>query len=887
MKKRIVAMVCAAAVVLATPGILPAQQAEAADAASGTTYYVSSIHGDNSNSGTSEKEAWETLDKLESVVGALRPGDQILLESGSVFNGFIHLQDVHGTEGSPIRISAYGEGEKPVINGEGQGIWFQDYGTALGEADQRYRDYVSSTILLYDTDYIEISGLEITNKSNDDEYFEAENKVTQRMDRTGVAGIAKDGGAMEHTYLEDLYIHDVDGNTQDKYMNNGGIQLSVLQPGNEASTGVAKYDDVKINDCRVESVSRAGISVGYTYNYSKLGTNVSDADAMKYGHTDIQIKNNYVGNAARDAVLTVYCYQPQVADNILDYAGVESEVYTVTDTAISGISGKTTVKDFYADLVYAEGITLSVWHNDYEKSESDVITSGDVLKVESSLGAKKEYALNLIESVEYSPEGMTAVTGSHQAGNATEGDGNLALDNNLNTMWHTEWNGTDRANCWIAIDMGELKAVSLLRYVPRTGGGINGIITKYEIYTKKNESDEWSKVSEGTWGADNTEKTAVFDEAEARYVKLVAVESCSAEAGKIFASAAEIRIGTVMKEEIDTAGLDALIKEAKTIDTDGYTQASVKALADALKAAEDVKADSQADQEEIYDAAAALQKAIRGLQKESTDPGEVKEHKENMVIAEQKQLELTILADEKEITWSTSDDEVVSVDNSGNVKALWPGEAEVAAQAGNKKEIFKIKVAGTEEIFKDVNTELWYYDVSNWAYVNGILTGYGNDVYGGGDNLVRAQYAVILYRLAGCPEVEYKDAFPDVKETDFFADAVTWASTQKIITGYTSNGCFGPNDPITREQVATIMYRYAKVNNYDVSKTEALDAYPDAAEVSAFAKDAMEWATGIKLITGDNGELKPQDSSVRVVAATIIQRFCKYYPNAMDAMEKK
>ena len=883
MKKRIVAMLCALAVVLATPGILPAQQAEAANAASGTTYYVSSIHGDNSNSGTSENEAWETLDKLESVVGTLKPGDQILLESGSVFNGFIHLQDVHGTEEAPIIISAYGEGEKPVINGEGQGIWFQDYGAVLSEADQRYKDYVSSTILLYDTDYVEISGLEITNKSNDEEYFAADDKIAQRMDRTGVAAIAKDGGTMEHTYLEDLYIHDVDGNTQDKYMNNGGIQLSVLQPENEASTGIAKYDDVKIDNCRVVSVSHAGISVGYTYNYAKLGTNVSDEDAMKYGHTNVQIENNYVSDVASDAVLAVYCYQAQVADNVLDYAGVESEVYTVTNTAISGISSKTTVKDFYANLVYADGLTLSVWHNDYEKTENEVITGGDVLKVESPLGAKKEYALNLITSVEYSPGGMTAVTGSHQAGNSTEGDGDLALDNNLGTMWHTDWNGTARENCWIQIDMGEVKEVSLLKYVPRTSG-LNGAITKYEIYTKKNESDEWSKVSEGTWPADNAEKTAVFDAVEARYVKLVAVESYSDQAGNNFASAAEIRVGTVLTEEIDTAGLDALIKEAKAIETEGYTEASVKALTDALKSAEDVKADSAATQDEIYDAAAALQKAIRGLKTESSDPTEVKEHTESMVIAEQKQLELTILAGEKDVAWSTSDDVVVSVDNSGNVKALWPGEAEVAAEAGNKKEVFKITVAGTEAIFKDVNKDLWYYDVSNWAYVNGIMTGYGNDVYGGGDNLVRAQYAVILYRLAGSPEVEYKNVFPDVKETDFFADAVTWASTQGIITGYTSNGCFGPNDPITREQVATIMYRYAKANNYDVSKTEALDVYPDAAKVSAFAEDAMEWATGIKLITGDNGELKPQDSSVRVVAATIIQRFCKYYPDAMDAM---
>ena len=222
---------------------------------SGRDYYISSLKGDNSNDGSTEGKAWETLDKLEEV--DLQPGDRVLLESGSVFNGFIHLKDVSGTAENPIEITKYGGEEKPIINGNGEGIWYQDYIEPLDNAGHRGKGYVSSTILLYDTDFIKINNLEITNESDDFDYLSEGDKVSQRMDRTGVAGIAKNGGTMESIQLEDLYIHDVDGNIQDKHMNNGGIQMNVLKPDNEAETGIARYQDILIKGCHVKDVSRA------------------------------------------------------------------------------------------------------------------------------------------------------------------------------------------------------------------------------------------------------------------------------------------------------------------------------------------------------------------------------------------------------------------------------------------------------------------------------------------------------------------------------------------------------------------------------------------------------------------------------------------------------
>ena len=221
MKRKIVAAMCALAVLCTSANVFPMSSVSAArkEKAVGTTYYISN-RGDNQNSGTSEGEAWQTLDKLKDV--KLQPGDSVLFEAGSVFQGFLHLQNVHGTKENPIRIGSYGEGNKPIINARGEGVWYQDYGTPMDNSGHRSKGYVSSAILLYDVDYVEVKGLELTNESDDAQYIQnGLANTSARMDRTGVAGIAKDGGTMDHVYLEDLYIHDIDGNLQDKHMDNG------------------------------------------------------------------------------------------------------------------------------------------------------------------------------------------------------------------------------------------------------------------------------------------------------------------------------------------------------------------------------------------------------------------------------------------------------------------------------------------------------------------------------------------------------------------------------------------------------------------------------------------------------------------------------------------
>ena len=151
------------------------------------------------------------------------------------------------------------------------------------------------------------------------------------------------------------------------------------------------------------------------------------------------------------------------------------------------------------------------------------------------------------------------------------------------------------------------------------------------------------------------------------------------------------------------------------------------------------------------------------------------------------------------------------------------------------------------------------------------------DTFFGSDTILkRSHFATILYRMEGEPKVAYTDRFDDVPEGAFYTDAVLWASSEDIgvIAGY-ENGNFGPDDIITREQMAVMLYRYAEYKKYDTKAADDLKGFTDSDKVSPFATDAMKWAVGAKLIKGEgNGkQLNPQGETSRGVCAAIMQRF--------------
>lgn len=316
MKKKVLSGLLALALVVTSgASMIPAYTAEAEEL--GTTYYVSSIDGDDSNDGLSEDKAFATLDKINEIT--LQPGDEVLLEKGSVFEDqALHIKG-SGSEEAPIIVSTYGEGDRPQINTNGHGQWYQNYGGHLDNTNHKWKGTVSSSILLMDVEYIEISGLEITNDraSATDTEKDKEYNDAFAMDRTGVAGVAKDKGTVDHIVLDDLYIHDVTGNVYNKHMANGGIYFIVETPENESETGVARYNDVQIRNCYLDTVNRWGIAVGYTYQWGQFKTaELSDATMEKYGSSNVVIENNYVANSGGDAITTMYLDRPVVQYNV-------------------------------------------------------------------------------------------------------------------------------------------------------------------------------------------------------------------------------------------------------------------------------------------------------------------------------------------------------------------------------------------------------------------------------------------------------------------------------------------------------------------------------------------------------------------------------------------
>ena len=179
--------------------------------------------------------------------------------------------------------------------------------------------------------------------------------------------------------------------------------------------------------------------------------------------------------------------------------------------------------------------------------------------------------------------------------------------------------------------------------------------------------------------------------------------------------------------------------------------------------------------------------------------------------------------------------------------------------------------------YGDVDTSAWYHEAVDYVLVNGLMSGYGNGVFGPNDHLSRAQLCQILYNKEGRPAVTGSSAFTDVADGAWYADAVTWAAENGIVGGY-GGGLFGPEDNITREQLAAILYRYAQTKGYDTASGADLSAYGDASDVSSWAIPAMQWACGTGVIMGvTESTLLPQGSATRAQVATMLMRFCEYY----------
>lgn len=176
--------------------------------------------------------------------------------------------------------------------------------------------------------------------------------------------------------------------------------------------------------------------------------------------------------------------------------------------------------------------------------------------------------------------------------------------------------------------------------------------------------------------------------------------------------------------------------------------------------------------------------------------------------------------------------------------------------------------------FGDVKSADWFYNDVKYVYEKGMMAGTAADVFAPNTTTTRAMIVTILYRLEGSPAVTGTSAFVDVPAGQWYTDAVNWAAANQIVKG-TSATTFAPNDSITREQMAAILYRYAQYKGYDVTKKADLSGYSDNSQVSAYAKDALAWANAAKLINGvTNTTLAPQGNATRAQVSAILHRFC-------------
>ena len=341
--------------------------AEGQNTATGTIYYVDSKNGNaNKNAtGTSKGDAFKTLKQVNAV--NLQPGDQVCFKRGSVFNGeALHFtKEDSGSADASVVISTYGDesAARPQINTNGQGRWNLNYGNPLDNQNHKWKGEVSSCILIEDTEYIEINGLELTNNRATDKVPETDSNGNVRdyndayaMDRTGVAGVAKDNGTVDHIVLNDLYIHDVTGNVYNKHMTNGGIYFIMEKPTNEATTGVARYNDVKIKNCYLDTVNRWGIAVGYTYQWGRFtNASLSDEVMSTYGASKVVIENNYLNNVGGDAITTMYCDNPLIQYNVSENAAkqINKTDYSQQQPSLDANGNETGKQDVGAGRVAA------------------------------------------------------------------------------------------------------------------------------------------------------------------------------------------------------------------------------------------------------------------------------------------------------------------------------------------------------------------------------------------------------------------------------------------------------------------------------------------------------------------------------------------------------
>lgn len=191
------------------------------------------------------------------------------------------------------------------------------------------------------------------------------------------------------------------------------------------------------------------------------------------------------------------------------------------------------------------------------------------------------------------------------------------------------------------------------------------------------------------------------------------------------------------------------------------------------------------------------------------------------------------------------------------------------------KATFAEAPVSSELPFTDVDVDDWFYGAVEYVYNNKLMDGTSSTTFSPLMTTTRSMIVTILWRLEGQPQVNYAMTFEDVAGDTWYTEAVRWAASEGIVKGY-SDTVFAPDDIVSREQLATILDRYAQYKEYDVTAKGDLTTFVDGDTVSSWAADGMTWAVGAELITGkDGGKLDPTGTATRAEVATMLMRFCE------------
>ena len=389
-------------------------------------------------------------------------------------------------------------------------------------------------------------------------------------------------------------------------------------------------------------------------------------------------------------------------------------------------------------------------------------------------------------------------------GGATEGGANLAVDDNFDTLWHTDWTGTSRANHWFQFEITEDYTVTGLRYKPRISGGANGIILQYEIKVS-NDGESWETVTSGNWADDRNWKVAEIDNLNVKYVRLYSLDATSELPQYVFASAAEIRLTgvkageTPVCEHENTEVRDA---RAATCTEDGYTGDTY-----CLDCGELVT------KGEVIAAKGHTEVVVPGKAATCTETG-LTEGKKCSVCGE------TLVAQEVVAALGHTEEIIPAVAPTCTETGLTEGKkCSVCGETLVAQEVIPALGhdfvngecsrcdATSESSFEDVKAGDFFFDPVEWAVENGITNGSTEPTFNPDGDLLRAQVVTMLWRHAGSPVVDIANPFNDVKEGEWYYNAVLWAYSEGITAG-TSATTFNPTGKTNRAQAVTFLWRY-------------------------------------------------------------------------------